>query len=227
MKQICMMLVTLMLVTTTLNAGRFDPLDSLESKNVKARAKEHNDRHRRQPSSPGSPDIPRPNQNSDYEPLLVERHRVAKNASNRNQRLADVYWYDYGRDMLILNLVNVTTQEVLSVEESQGTQLPLTDVEIQRALGILVSDQVAKQRISDEYRSITGQPLNDYSSQVEMKAFVFHAATAPAQLQSDSLRCGINRCAQIMLFTPNEIAFEMMPIVNLSKNKVTDILAGF
>ncbi len=224
MKLICIMFASLMLMATTLHAGRFDPLNSLESTNVKARAKEHNDRHRPQPLST---DASRSNQNLAYEPLLVERHRVAKNASNRNQRLADVYWYDYSRDILIINLVNATTQQVLNVEESQGTQLPLTDAELQRALGILISNQTANQRISDEYQAITGRPLNDYTNQVEMKAFVFYAATAPAQLQSESLQCGINRCAQIMLFTPEKVAFEMMPIVNLSKNKVTDILAGF
>ncbi len=219
MNLFCIVFSTLMLVTTTLYAGRFDPLDALESRNVKARAQQHNNRNRSLPANP-SP-------NSGYEPLLVERHRVDKNASNRNQRLADVYWYDYARDMLIINLVNVNTQKVLSVEESQGTQLPLTDVELQRSLALLVSDQVAKQRISDEYQLITGQPLTDYTNQIEMKAFVFHADTAPAQLQPDSLQCGINRCAQIMLFTPGKIAFEVMPIINLSKNKVTDILAGF
>ncbi len=219
------MFAILIFTTSTLHAGRFDPLNASENTIVKASARNYNDRNRQPTFS--SENNRSPNPASDYELLLVERHRSAKNAANRNQRLADVYWYDYSRDVLIKNLVNAANHKTLNVEESQGTQLPLTDIEIQRTLNILFSDQVANQRISGEYQSITGQPLNDYANQVEMRAFIFHASTTPTQLQQDSQQCGINRCAQIMLFTPDRVAFELMPIVNLSKNKVTDILAGF
>ncbi len=215
----------LILSTSILHAGRFDPLNVSEQSLVKASARSYNDRNRQ--SIPMSSNNRSTNTNSEYELLLVERHRSAKNAENRNQRLADVYWYDYIQDVLIVNLVNAANREIKNVEISQGTQLPLTDNEIQRALNVLFSDQTANQRISSEYLSITGQPLTDYTNQVEMRAFVFHASTAPSQLQQDSQQCGINRCAQIMLFTPDRVAFELMPIVNLSKNTVSDILTGF
>lgn len=225
MKQPVIWFAILIITTSTIHAGKFDPLDEAERLRVTSSARIYNESNRA--TNPTSVNNRSTNINSDYELLLVERHRTAKNAANRNQRLADVYWYDYSRDVLIVNLVNAANREIRNLEESQGTQLPLTDNEIQRALNVLFSDQTANQRISREYQSITGQPLTDYTSQVEMKAFVFYASTAPLQRLQGSQQCGINRCAQIMLFTPDRVAFELMPIVNLSKNVVSDILIGF
>ncbi len=149
--------------------------------------------------------------------LLVERHQGEKDDPARR---ADVYVYDYNTNELVHTIVDVETQETISVERSRGTQLPLTQNEIQRARDLIFGDDEEFALIDAEYQRITGGPLSDVD-QLNVKAFTFHAASLRRNLNPASKRCGKHRCAQVLLYTAHDVVFEISPIVDLSANVVT------
>lgn len=150
--------------------------------------------------------------------LLIERRRQDKEAGT--QRLADVYHYNYQTNQTIHTVVDLETQQVLSTEQHQYLQLPLTENELQRSSDIIFSDPEQAVLIGNEYQRITGQYLSS-PEQLNIKAFAFSADTLPEQLNPASQQCGLHRCAQVLLYTHDSIVFEISPIVNLSAGIVT------
>lgn len=153
--------------------------------------------------------------------LLVERRLVERNAPDA-ARLADVYSYDYSNDSLIHTVVDVATGEVRARELLRGVQLPLIAAEVERAAAIVMSDERTRERLEQAYLAVTGQKLNDISD-IDFKAFVFHADTLPAALTRDSAMCGVHRCAQMITYTRDNISLDVSPIIDLSNNRVTQI----
>ncbi len=156
-------------------------------------------------------------QNS-LEVLLIEQHQD-KNAP-KGQRRADVYTYDYRTNELIETLVDLNTSEVLKTQRKKGVQLPLTEKEIKRAKEIVFNDEDERQVLAYEYHRITSRPLTD-TTELNIKAFTFVADSLPNRTNEASKLCGIDRCAQLMLYTGDNIVFEVSPIVNLSEGIVT------
>ena len=150
--------------------------------------------------------------------LLIERHPA--NKDDPGQRLADVYKYDYERDETIHTLIDLAKQKIISNKRHQYLQLPLTENEISRATNIIFSDSEQMDLLRNEYQRITGQYLNS-PEQLEIKAFSFSADTLPERLNAASQQCGLNRCAQVLLYTHESIVFEISPIINLSAGIVT------
>lgn len=150
--------------------------------------------------------------------LLIERRPGEK--GQPEQRLADIYQYDYARDETIHTVVNIETQHIISNERHQFMQLPLTGNEVTRAIDIIFEDPEQLALLSDEYLRITGSYLTN-PEQLHIKAFSFSSDTMPEPLNEASLQCGLNRCAQLLLYTHDSIVFEVSPIVNLSAGIVT------
>ena len=155
---------------------------------------------------------------SSKEVLLVERHQQ-KNAP-QDQRYADIFTYDYETNELIESVVDLNTSAVISSKRTQGTQLPLTENELARAKRIVFEDDDERQILENEYHRITSRPLTD-AKDLNIKAFSFTADSLPNRVNEASKLCGIHRCAQLMLYTGENIVFEITPIVNLSKGVVT------
>lgn len=154
----------------------------------------------------------------ELELLLVERRPVDKEQPGK--RLADVYSYDYRNDETIHSIVDLTTQERLHTERVQKLQLPLTENELARASKLIFNDAEQLNQIQTEYKRITGQTLLK-TEQLQVKAFVFTTDTLPEGLNAASQHCGIQRCAQVLLYTHDSVVFEISPIVNLSAGLVT------
>lgn len=154
----------------------------------------------------------------ELELLLVERRPVDKEQPGK--RLADVYSYDYRNDETIHSIVDLTTQERLHTERVQKLQLPLTENELARASKLIFNDAEQLNQIQTEYKRITGQTLLK-PEQLQVKAFVFTTDTLPEGLNAASQHCGIQRCAQVLLYTHDSVVFEISPIVNLSAGLVT------
>lgn len=150
--------------------------------------------------------------------LLVERRPVDKEQPGR--RLADVYSYDYRSDETIHSIVDLNTQERVQTERVQKLQLPLTENELARASQLIFNDPEQLSQIQIEYKRITGQTLIK-PEQLHVKAFVFTADSLPEGLNAASQNCGIQRCAQVLLYTHDSVVFEISPIVNLSVGLVT------
>lgn len=152
------------------------------------------------------------------EVLLIERHE--DKGAPANQRYADVYVYDYSSNELIQYLVDLNSNEVLKTERQQGVQLPLTAKEVIRAKQIVFDDEDERRILEDEYFRITSRPLTD-TSELNIKAFTFIADSLPNRVNEASKSCGVHRCAQLMLYTGENVVFEITPIVNLSAGVVT------
>ncbi|WP_298607872.1 hypothetical protein [uncultured Thiothrix sp.] len=158
-----------------------------------------------------------------YELLLVERDRSEDKKSG--VRRANAFVYDYQTDETIIYRIDPITNKILSSVRKKNMQLPLTANEIERTVNLIFSDKETFELIANEYQRITGKVLNS-PKDLEAKAFVFTADTLPEQLNKASQQCGLQRCAQILLYTHDSVVFEISPIVNLSANLITQI-AGF
>ncbi|MFK7912349.1 MAG: hypothetical protein AB8B93_00420 [Pseudomonadales bacterium] len=157
----------------------------------------------------------------DLQLLLVER-RPGKDP--QAPRLADVFHYDYQQNELVHCVVDVATQEVVRADRQPGVQLPLVQAEIDRAKFILMASPRQRAMINRAYRGISGQRLRSLDD-LNYKAFVFHADSTIAGIAQRSAACGTNRCAQILLYTADNVALDLSPIVDLSIGKVTDVLS--
>lgn len=152
------------------------------------------------------------------EVLLIERNE--EKGAPKDQRRADVFIYDYASNELIESLVDLNTSEVIRSERKQGVQLPLTENELKRAKEIVFEDEDERAILEDEFRRISSRELTN-TSELNIKAFTFLADSLPNRVNEASKQCGIHRCAQLMLYTHENIVFEISPIVNLSEGVVT------
>jgi hypothetical protein len=151
--------------------------------------------------------------------LLIERHAVKKGEERSAPRLVDLYSYDYKVNTLNQVLINLNTNSVVSLKQDTEVQLPLTQNEIDKAVAILLANQEQYKLILNEFKQITGEEYTS-TDQIEIKAFAFWGNTLLGVSNGESLKCGKHRCAQILIYTPDLVAFEVSPIVDLSIKKV-------
>lgn len=157
--------------------------------------------------------------------LLVERHDAGKVATAKGNwpRQGDVYLYDYATDTLIHSIVDVQSGVVITVEQVQGVQLPLTTQEEQRALTLVADDPALWADLTARYQRITGEALTKIE-QLQVKVSVFHADVMPTRLNAAAQRCGQHRCAQVLLFTVDKTLLDLTPLVDLSQGQVVQVL---
>jgi len=154
--------------------------------------------------------------------LLVERHIEDKDA-DATLRRADVYEYDYADDTLTTTLIDLADGEVDEAVTGQGDQLPLVEVEAQRALELLFADEAFAARLADEFQAATGRPLGDPDADLDVQPIVFRADAVPTAASSAAADCGIARCAQFMIQTTDNVLINLLPLVNLSDAVVVSI----
>jgi hypothetical protein len=157
--------------------------------------------------------------------LLVERHQESKDAyaSGRWPRRADVYTYRYTDDTLIRQVYNLDTNQVDETDTTQGTQLPLTLEEEQRALAIALADPQLRPQLDAEFQLITNQPLTGVE-QLIVKAMTFHADSVPNVDLGAGAQCGVKRCAQLLLAAGDNVALRVIPVVDLSSGAAVTAL---
>ena len=148
--------------------------------------------------------------------LLVERRPADSKTSQA--RTANVYYYDYQKDQTIHCIVDAESGEIHKKIRVRNLQLPLNDNEIQRAFDIYLQSE-HRNELVDAYYQTTGQSLIDISK-VQFKAYVFHASVNEALLNKKARRCGKTRCAQLLLYTEDNIAMNLSPVVSLSRGVV-------
>ena len=156
------------------------------------------------------------------EVLLVERNAIDKNSKEPGARQGVVYVYDYTSDELIHSVVDVATGAMVEQARVQGVQLPLTAAEEARAIALAWGDAPTQQALATQFEQLTGQPLTALE-QLHVKAAVFLADSMPGRINAAAQACGIQRCAQLLLFSVDNVAFEMLPIVSLSQGRVLQI----
>ncbi|GAB4436552.1 MAG: hypothetical protein Kow0031_18270 [Anaerolineae bacterium] len=157
--------------------------------------------------------------------LLVERHQEPKAVRQQGAwpRRADYYLYDYDTDTLLHSVINLETGAVDEMSRAQDVQLPLTDNEIGQALAIALADAPTRAAIEQEFRRVSGTPLNDPARQLQVHALVFRAAAMPGNLAPAFAGCGRQRCGQLILSTPDNVLINIVPIVNLSARQLAGL----
>ncbi|MEM7125736.1 MAG: hypothetical protein AAF702_05390 [Chloroflexota bacterium] len=157
--------------------------------------------------------------------LLTQRLDAGKTAKDQDAppRRSESYFYNYDTNVLRRVIVNLATDAVEEIDEIQSVQLPLIDAEINQALQIVYKDDTISQTIYEQYRAATGISLESLEA-LEHKVFVFKSDTMPDRVNDASRQCGLQRCAQVLLFTHDRIAFEVTPIVNLSTQEVIQLM---
>jgi len=161
---------------------------------------------------------------SESELLLIERHAETKTVmqSGNWPRRADVFVYLYDSDTLLHAIVNLSTRTVDSVETAQNVQLPLTQNETARAFGLLMADATLRASIAAQYQTITGHALTQPETQLIAHAFIYRADAQPGA-HPGAAGCGPHRCAQLLLKTHNDIAINLLPIVDLSLDALVSV----
>ncbi len=164
-------------------------------------------------SAKDNPAVPADQQ---LELLFAERHEESKATYARGawERRADVYLYDYRRDGVILNVVNLATGKIDSSDFARGAQPPLTQNEIDRAVQIVMTHPQAGKTLSQEFARLTGTNLKD-ASQVEVAGFIQLTDPSSSPLVR-AASCGSHRCAQLLFSTPSGEMVSITPIVDLS-----------
>ena len=168
-----------------------------------------------------SPDLADTSRSATTEFLWTERHQEEKPIYEAGDwtRRADSYLYDYSSDTLIVALINAETGEIDSVERVQNVQPPLNANEVRRALEIAWADPEIQQGLKEQHQLSADAPLENVD-QLQSKAFIFRADAMPDDVNEKSALCGLHRCAQLLLYTQDQIAFEFLPIIDLSKGIV-------
>lgn len=152
--------------------------------------------------------------------LRVQPHRFNKSEMSENKRWADSTAYDYGTDELITTVIDLDNNQVLSTTRTKNMQPPMAASEIKRAIKIVFQDDEERSILNTEFTRITGETLTSID-QLQYKAFTFFADSMPGAVNRASKSCGAQRCAQLLLYTHENIVFEVSPIVNLSAGVVT------
>ncbi len=153
--------------------------------------------------------------------LLIEPRVKEKNAGDVNE--ADVYIYDYETDDVIHMIVDMNDRRVTKRERIKNLQLPLVEGERRQALDIAFGNEQNKQAIGQAFFDITGRSL-DSIRQIKYKAFVFLASSVSEQKARDVSSCGLHRCAKLLLYTADNIALDLSPIIDLSSERVLQIV---
>lgn len=151
--------------------------------------------------------------------LLVERHLEDKDA-DPDLRRADVYEYSYPADTLTVSVVDLASGRVDETESIQGTQLPLIEVESQRAIDLLLGDQTFAERLAIEYQRVMGRPLGDPAEDLDVQPIVFKADAVPTVASGQAAECGLHRCAQFLIQTTDHALINLFPLVDLSAGVV-------
>ncbi len=155
--------------------------------------------------------------------LRVQPHRFSKSEMSDNKRWADSTAYDYSTDELITAVIDLDNNQVISTKRTRNMQPPMVASEIKRAIEIVFQDDEERSILNAEFTRLTGGTLTSID-QLQYKAFTFFADSMPNVVNTASKSCGAKRCAQLLLYTHENIVFEVSPIVNLSAGVVTQRL---
>lgn len=164
---------------------------------------------------------------SNYQLLWVERHPEEKEVrlAGSWDRRADVFVYDYDGDRLLTAVVNLTEERIDGLTESRGTQLPLSLAEVEMATTIAFDDPQLRPEMDREFRRIQGETLRG-PEQLNIKTFVFHESAMPNVAPAGAAGCGIRRCVQLLIYTTDDVVFETLPIVDLSRRRVAGVIVA-
>ena len=157
------------------------------------------------------------------EVLFVERHDEDKavTASGTWPRRADVLIYDYRQDALTQAIVNLHAGTTDSVQTVRGVQLPPTAAETTRAVELVLGDGRAGGELRNRYQFLTGAALAR-ADQLQVSGGLFRATSLPERVRGPAAACGVHRCVEVLLATPNGEMLGMQ-IIDLSSGQLIEL----
>jgi hypothetical protein len=149
--------------------------------------------------------------------LRVERREQDK--ADGDVRQADVFVYSYDDDKLIVTTVDLASGDVVDTEQLTRTQLPLVPEEADHALELALADSQFQQLLATRFRQATGRDLADPATDLEIQPIIFRADANPTAT-GGARACGRHRCAQLMIQSTDDFLVDLLPIVDLSAERL-------
>ena len=147
--------------------------------------------------------------------LIVELKEQKKAVSG--QRLAEIFTYNYSRQMAQRHIVDLHQSVLISVQDINSAHLPLSDAEIDYANLLLWDNPEFQQRVSQELLDLQLDPSSILISQTDARVSVW---VPGSEERSATSGCRLQRCALFSLYTDNEDSLTIEPVVNLVTGKV-------
>jgi hypothetical protein len=107
-------------------------------------------------------------------------------------REAALYFYDYGTDELLKQVVDMPSGKVTGSFRAKDMQLPASDREVATALDLLLADPVGAD-VRTLYTKVTGKPWSG-KDKLTVGAHIYHARPA----DTEASQCGRHRCVQLV-----------------------------
>jgi hypothetical protein len=118
----------------------------------------------------------------------------AELSADSSVRRAELYFYDYGTDKLVKQVVDLGTGKLTGSYTATGMQQPAADREVATALDLVLAGPYAKD-LRDRYAQATGRTWTG-KQDVVVTAHVHQARPAdPAAVR----RCGAHRCLRLVV----------------------------
>lgn len=156
--------------------------------------------------------------------LIAELHvPFGKSAQGGADRLANVMLYDYRNNRSVVALVDLVDGEIRSLQSQKKHQPALNAWEAARAHAIAMANETTVDAIGVEYTKASDHSMPSVD-EIESSTLVFTRIFAPDQVNAQANLCGVERCAQITFFAGDDVALNLMVIVNLSLGRVVQHL---
>jgi hypothetical protein len=132
-------------------------------------------------------------------------------------RRAEVTFYDYKGDTLVVRTVNLDTGKIEGTASRQGVQPPLSAAEETEAARLLIADRLGA-GLKADYKDATGKQLTS-PGQLVVTSMVYRATPGAQPAALDP--CGVHRCARLLIKVRNGPWIDTRSlVVDLSARKV-------
>ncbi|MFG2606134.1 Tat pathway signal sequence domain protein [Streptomyces sp. NPDC048514] len=135
-------------------------------------------------------------------------------------RRAEVTFYDYSNDTLVISTVNLDTGKVETTGSRRGVQPPPSHAENAEAASLLMADPLGA-GLKADYKDATGRELSS-PDQLLLSGGVYRAAPGAQPAALD--QCGVHRCVRLFTKVKNGPWIDTMSlVVDLSAHRVATL----
>ena len=151
--------------------------------------------------------------------LLVELKEQKK--KNSDQRLAEIFTYNYNMQLAQRHIVDIQQRALVSVQDINSAHLPLSNTEIDYANWLLWNNSSLRQRVTEEVNDLQLPTSSDSIALTDARVSVWVPGSPERGAASG---CDLQRCALFSLYTENQESLTTEPVVNLVTGAVfTDL----
>lgn len=156
---------------------------------------------------------------------VINVETLTATKSNRNRgRKAIVQIYDYDNDRVLTSSVNLLNNKVSRAVVNSRVQPPLANSERKKAIQIALADAQVMNTVSRVYQRITGNPLTNINSQLNITPRNFHGSEVRNDEGPDIGNCQRQRCVQLAIVTSDSVQVNVVPVINLSEESLVTLL---